>query len=629
MGRCLGLVIGVNQYQDAAFRPLQYAETDARAIAQWLVNERGGKWQPADVQVVLGTHATRELVETLITQLCVNIAAPGDLVLIYFAGHTFLDEKTGDGYLALANTSSQQPATALHLPSLARRAMSQSPAANIVFMLDCFQTGQLWNARRQFPYDFRPLLGPSLLSALQQNSGRLLLCSCRGNDFAAEAGEKNLGMLAYHMIIGLCGPASDPVTGQFTLQRLQAFLFNSLAEQQRPQIFGQEHGQVVLVGSTTSLPSLSSSAPIQNTQQSGPQTSTPYATVATQTAPAPLQRQNTTGSLMAQANLRPMAEASFPQQMSPFSTTTDAIEKQRQEQSAALLQQARSAIQMQNAAGAFQLIEQALQLTPNDLNVIILKGQLLGTVGRFQEALYTVETAMRLDDHNALLWSMYAALLTNVGRYPDALSAIERSLELDANNPETYSIKTSIMGHIAAQSMNNNQQESSRAKRGGPVSFFIAAGIGSFGLLIGIVGAVIPILQPHLPIVAGDSPGEPGASTALRQCGTRFLSLRLRARAIDPVFQYPRFRHCWRVVQVQIRKHHPGHHRSPAADDRVSLPRPLARRRGCRPTAALHRRLYRRTDPRRAPQIMRVLQDSVTTRPVQLKLHGSRCYAVL
>lgn len=122
MGRRLALVIGINQYQDAAFRPLQYAETDAKALAQWLVNERGGRWQPADVQLVMGAHATRELVESLIMQICVNVAGPGDLVLIYFAGHAFLDERTGDGYLALANTLYQRPpAVCISLRSPARQ----------------------------------------------------------------------------------------------------------------------------------------------------------------------------------------------------------------------------------------------------------------------------------------------------------------------------------------------------------------------------------------------------------------------------------------------------------------------------------------------------------------------------
>src|SRR5207248_3782442 len=100
MGRRLGLIIGANQYHDTTFRPLQFAENDARALAQWLVNVKGGKWTPSDVQLVLGELATRELIESLLTQMCVTIAEAEDLVLIYFAGHTFMNERTGEGYLA-------------------------------------------------------------------------------------------------------------------------------------------------------------------------------------------------------------------------------------------------------------------------------------------------------------------------------------------------------------------------------------------------------------------------------------------------------------------------------------------------------------------------------------------------
>lgn len=493
MGRRLALVIGINQYQDAAFRPLQYAETDAKALAQWLVNERGGRWQPADVQLVMGAHATRELVETLIIQTCVNVAGPGDLILIYFAGHAFLDERTGDGYLALANTRYQQTASGLHLLSLASKAMGQSRAANILMMLDCFQTGQLWGMRRQSPYDSRPLLGPTLLNALQQNSGRLVLCSCRGNETAPETGEKKLGVLAYQMIMGLCGPAADPDTGQITLQRLHAFLFNALGQQQRPQLFGQEQGHVVLVGHTASLPVITSPSPQkQNAQPTNSlSTAAPGApTGSPLKASAPSQMAS--ASLLAGTGPRATATASLPRQMSPSS---------KEKQCEGLLQQARSLLQMHNPAQAMQLIEQALQIAPDYLNTLILKGQLLGTIGRFQEAIAVVEQAMRIDAHNALLWSMYAALLTNVGRYQDALSAIERSLELDSSNPETYAIKTSIMGHIATmEHLSGKQQALVPERRGGPVSFSIALGLSVLGLLSGIAGAAIPILLPGLPI---------------------------------------------------------------------------------------------------------------------------------
>jgi uncharacterized caspase-like protein len=111
VGKRLGLIIGINNYQHPAFQPLQFAENDARALAQWLANSRGGNWNPSDLQLLLGSQATSELSEALIMQLCVNVADPGDLVFLYFAGHAFLDEISGEGYLATSSTRQVYPST--------------------------------------------------------------------------------------------------------------------------------------------------------------------------------------------------------------------------------------------------------------------------------------------------------------------------------------------------------------------------------------------------------------------------------------------------------------------------------------------------------------------------------------
>src|SRR5260370_32846185 len=100
---------------------------------------------------MLGAQATSQLAEGLITQLCVNVAEPGVLVFLYFAGHTFIDEVSGDGYLAFVDTRYQQPATDIHLLSLVRQAMFRIRAAQVVPILDCFRPGPIWHRRRTSP----------------------------------------------------------------------------------------------------------------------------------------------------------------------------------------------------------------------------------------------------------------------------------------------------------------------------------------------------------------------------------------------------------------------------------------------------------------------------------------------
>jgi hypothetical protein len=495
MGRRLGIIVGINDYQDTAFQPLQYAENDSRALAQWLVNTKGGNWEPADVQLVQGAYATRELIESLIRQVCVNVAGPGDLVFVYFAGHAFLNETNGEGYLAFTNTQHQQPTTAIHLPSLVQQAMGGSRAAHVIFILDCFQSGSAWQMRRSSPFDAKPLLGSNILNALQQTGDRFIICSCRGNERAPEAGEKGLGSFIYRLILGLCGPASEPTTNQITLHRLQAFLLKSLGEQQRPQLFGQERIPLALVGDMHSL----STPQIQHAPVAKSQSG--------QLPPLP------SGSLSAQQSgnvSTAFAATAAPQgavtaQMSPTASGEMTLSPAEQ-QCAMLVKQARHLIQMQNPNEAFNIVEQALRIVPTDVTALVLKGQLLGTVGRFEEAIYVVGLVLQIDPNNALPWSMRAALLTNTGQYHLALQAIERSLELDPNNPETYSIKTSIMGQIAAeQSQDKSKSKSQKlraVKRGGPASFWNAAGIQFLGLIIGLAGAALPVIQPKLPPLA-------------------------------------------------------------------------------------------------------------------------------
>ncbi len=121
MGRRLGIVVGVNRYQDNTFQPLQFAENDAHAFAQWLVNDKGGKWAPTNMQHVYGAHATKNLVESLILQTCLSEAQPDDLVLIYIASHAFLDTNSDGGYLALTDTSHSDSRTVLHIASLVQQ----------------------------------------------------------------------------------------------------------------------------------------------------------------------------------------------------------------------------------------------------------------------------------------------------------------------------------------------------------------------------------------------------------------------------------------------------------------------------------------------------------------------------
>lgn len=477
MGRRLGLIVGVNSYQDTTFRPLQLAETDARALAQWLVHNRGGNWNPADVQVVQGAEATRELVETLIAQVCLQMATSEDLILLYFAGYAFVDQANGDGYLACHNTRYQQSGSGINLLALVSQIMVRSPAAQILCILDVFQFGSVWSMLSNVPFDFKPLLGPTLLNGLRQMQGRLLYCTCRGNEMQPEMGEKNLGSFMYRTIMGVGGPAVDPSTGQITLQRLHAFLVDKLSEQHKPQVFGQEQRPLVLVGE---MPAFKTGA----LRNAGP--------FPPPSGPLMGQPMQTAGSSVAQLSLSgmPSGQATF--------------EQNRQQQSQQMLSKAMQVFQARDFQQAYQMVETILSMNPSFSDALILKAQILAATGQFREALNTVQEAVQEEPDNALGWSMAAALLANLGQLPEAMSAVDRSISIDPSNSETHSIKEMIREKLAEMQFDTGKRSRLSPDQGKKKSdtgkgLALAAGLQLLALLIGLAGAFLPLFVPALP----------------------------------------------------------------------------------------------------------------------------------
>jgi tetratricopeptide (TPR) repeat protein len=375
--------------------------------------------------------------------------------------------------------------------------MFRSRAAQIVLVLDCFQTGPTWSKRRTSPFDFKPLLGPTLQRTLQQTQGRLLYCSCRGNEYALEVGAKKLGKLLYHTIVGLSGPAADSISGEVTLQNLHTVLSNSLDEQHRPQVFGQEQHPIVLVGD---MPPLDS--PLLHEQRNvfNPSPSSTVRNPAIVQPPSDSQlagypQQFSVGIATAQAS--PSTSGQL---------TLETLEQNHKQQCMKMLNQARQMVQMQHIPEALDAIENILQMAPDYIDALILKGQLLGTIGHFQDALPVTDKLVQLDSSNALGWSMRAALLANTGQLQEASSAIDRSIALNPNDSEALAIRDTIQANLARNSQFEHAQQpqsltATPKKQGGPKSFLISAAIQLFALVVGAIGASVLIVRPQLPII--------------------------------------------------------------------------------------------------------------------------------
>ena len=131
------LIVGIDHYNDMLhFIPLRFAQTDARALYELLIDGERGGWKPEEVIFLSGDAATRDEIESQLRELCLVRAQAGDLVVFYFAGHAFLDPATRDGYLALKTTQADRPVTGLHIPTIIDHYFYDSKASNILTILD-------------------------------------------------------------------------------------------------------------------------------------------------------------------------------------------------------------------------------------------------------------------------------------------------------------------------------------------------------------------------------------------------------------------------------------------------------------------------------------------------------------
>ena len=83
-GRRLALVVGVGVFQDKAFEHLRYAASDAREMASYLIDPKGGAFDPQDVTLLLDEQATKANILSQ-TRIIALKSQPQDTVLLYFS----------------------------------------------------------------------------------------------------------------------------------------------------------------------------------------------------------------------------------------------------------------------------------------------------------------------------------------------------------------------------------------------------------------------------------------------------------------------------------------------------------------------------------------------------------------
>ena len=97
---------------------------------------------------------------------------------------------------------------------------------------------------------------------------------------------------------------------------------------------------------------------------------------------------------------------------------------------------------------ALSAYEEAIRLKPDYDYAWNGKGNQLGNLGRYEEALSAYEEAIRLKPNNEVGWTGKGNQLGNLGRYEEALSAYEEAIRLKPDYETAWFCKGSQLGNL-------------------------------------------------------------------------------------------------------------------------------------------------------------------------------------
>jgi hypothetical protein len=93
------LIVGVGQFKNEGYN-LKYANKDAHAIYDYLLDSRGGNIPQSNITLLTNEQATRSAIETELQNIKAK-AKKDDLVLIYFSSHGAHPDKYGNAHIVV------------------------------------------------------------------------------------------------------------------------------------------------------------------------------------------------------------------------------------------------------------------------------------------------------------------------------------------------------------------------------------------------------------------------------------------------------------------------------------------------------------------------------------------------
>jgi uncharacterized caspase-like protein len=259
-GRKFALIMGVSDYKfdDAGLIKLQYADSDAIAIANFLKSPQGGGFRPADMMLLVNGDASVNALKGALDEIA-RKATRDDLVFIFIAGHGGADPYAKQNmYFLFHDTKvADLPHTAFPMSDLKYALDTQIRAERVIVIVDtCHSAGieapkkqEVGTRELERPTTDNNIVNLYASKQFYRETGRAIITSSDVNEVSREA-EKwgKHGVFTWALLDGLSGKADRNNDGAITTGELFVYTRGKV---QAETNFDQN--PIALPGSATNL----------------------------------------------------------------------------------------------------------------------------------------------------------------------------------------------------------------------------------------------------------------------------------------------------------------------------------------------------------------------------------------
>jgi tetratricopeptide (TPR) repeat protein len=227
--RSYALVIGVGDYRSLpATAKLAFAERDAEAIYSVLISPEGGNFRAENVRKLTGAKATLANMKKELETWLPGAAKPEDRVLVYFAGHGFVDPKSGKAFLAPYDLDPNNiAATGYSMDQLGKIIGSSVQAKWKVLLTDSCHSGAITPEQGE-------IVNKSLLD-LNRSMFSMTASRARERSFESKDWGGGHGIFTYYVVRGMEGYADENKDSIVTADELAEYVRRNVREASRGQ----------------------------------------------------------------------------------------------------------------------------------------------------------------------------------------------------------------------------------------------------------------------------------------------------------------------------------------------------------------------------------------------------------